>query len=84
MKASNNIEEKLLGVKDKLEQLGIEEELVNEIEWCLGSYSYDKNPSGLIEKAEAALKVLSKVKKQNDKKVSKKLIADLERIVNSK
>ena len=84
MKAARNIEDKLLEVKDKLEQLGIEEGLVNEIEWCLGSYSYDKNPSGLIEKAGAALKVLSKVKKENEKKVSRKLITDLERIVNSK
>ncbi len=79
-----NIESKLLEAKDKLTQLGIEEELVSEIEWCLGSYAFDKNPDGLFEKTEASLKALINFKKKNDKKVSKKLIDELTRVLKTK
>ncbi len=81
---SNNIEKKLVEAKDKLNQLQIEDELVSEIEWCLGSYAFDRNPAGLYEKAEAALKALTKYKKKNDKKVSKKLIDDLSKAIKAK
>lgn len=78
------IEDKLIEAKDKLTQLGIEDELVSEIEWCLGSYAHDQNPNGLFEKAEASLKALTKFKKQNGNKISKKLIDDLSRVIKSK
>ncbi|XOV94175.1 MAG: hypothetical protein ACFHWX_05600 [Bacteroidota bacterium] len=84
MASQLNIEKKLVEAKDKLSQLQIEEELVSEIEWCLGSYAFDKNPAGLYEKAESALKALTKFKKKNDKKVSKKLIDDLTKAIKAK
>ena len=49
--------------KDKLVSLGIEAQLVSEIDWCLGSYSYDNNPTGLIQKGGDALNVLKNYKK---------------------
>lgn len=81
--SQQTIEKKLIEAKDKLSQLNIEEELVNEIEWCLGSYAHDQNPSGLYEKAESALKALTKFKKKNDKKVSKKLLDDLTKAIKN-
>ncbi len=68
-------------VKEKLTSLGIEEQLVSEIEWCLGSYAADNNPVGLFEKAEVALASLQEVKKTNPRKVSKKLIDDLSKLL---
>ncbi len=70
-------------VKDKLSSLGIESQLVAEIEWCLGSYAADNNPEGLFEKAEVALNSLNEFKKSNPRKVSKKLIDDLTKAVKS-
>lgn len=84
MAAPINIEKKLMEAKDKLIALDIEEDLVSEIEWCLGSYAFDNNSDGLYVKANEALKALTKFKKKNDKKVSKKLIDDLTKAVKSK
>lgn len=67
--------------KDKLNSLGIEEQLVSEIEWCLGSYAHDQNPDGLYMKTKEALEVLKEFKKSNSRKVSKKLIDDLTKAV---
>lgn len=74
----------LTEAKDKLSLLGIEEALVSEIEWCLGSYAHDGNPDGLFKKAVEAQKALEKFKKSNPRKVSKKLIDDLTKAVKSK
>jgi hypothetical protein len=70
--------------KDKLLSLGIEEQLVSELEWCLGSYAHDSNPDGLYLKGEEALKALEKYKKSNPRKVSKKLIDDLTKAIKAK
>ena len=78
------IEKVSLDVKEKLESLGIEEQLVSEIEWCLGSFASDKNPAGLYEKAGQALTALKTFKESNPRKVSKKLIDDVERALKAK
>jgi len=75
--AAEKIEKVLTEAKDKFSQLGIEEQLVSEIEWCLGSFAHDQNPAGLYEKAGQAVEALEKFKKTNPRKVSKKLIDDL-------
>ncbi len=71
------IEKACVDAKDKLVQLNIEEQLVSELEWCLGSYANDKNPEGLIAKGKEALEALKEFKKSNSRKVAKKLIDDL-------
>ncbi|MCB0497016.1 MAG: hypothetical protein KDC79_12830 [Cyclobacteriaceae bacterium] len=68
--------------KNKLAVLGIEPQLISEIDWCLGSYSHDQNPDGLYQKGADALNVLKNYKKENPRKVSKKLLEDLEKAVN--
>ena len=53
-------------------------ELQAKLEWCIGSYDYDLNPSGLAEFGSQALKELKKIKDKDPKKVTKKLIDGLE------
>jgi hypothetical protein len=53
-------------------------ELQAKLEWCIGSYDFDKNPSGLAEFGGQALKELKKVKDKDPKKVTKKLLDGLE------
>ncbi len=63
----------------KLKDLGIENQLQADLEWCIGSYKADKNPIGLYEMARRALVVFKDNK--NTKGVTAKLISDLEKVV---
>jgi hypothetical protein len=63
----------------KLQSLGIEQQLQSELEWCLGSYRNDRNPSGLLLVAGRALNVLNAEKAKKTKGVTTKLIGDLEK-----
>ena len=54
-------------------------ELVSKLEYCVGSYDFDKNPSGLFEYGTIALKELKAFKKSNPRKVNKKIIDNLEK-----
>lgn len=65
---------------EKLKKLDLDSGLVADLEWCLGSYKYDKQPSGLIEKCGEALYLLKEAKSKNSRLVSQKLIDDLEKI----
>ncbi len=65
---------------EKLSKLKADEALVAELEWCLGSYKFDQNPIGLIEKSQLALEVLKTKKEENSRAVSQKLLQDLEKI----
>jgi hypothetical protein len=62
-----------------LEKLNISntEDLKSKLTWCLGSFDYDKNPSGLYEMGIVALETLKDFKKQNPRKVNKKIIEGL-------
>ena len=57
-------------------------ELSSKLEWCIGSYEYDKNPSGLIETGAMALNALKEFKTKNPRKVSKKVIENLEKVIS--
>ena len=63
----------------KLQELGLDQQLQADFEWCLGSYKYDKNPSGLFEMSARALKVFKEEKAKKTKGVTAKLISDLEK-----
>jgi hypothetical protein len=58
-------------------------ELQSKLEYCIGSYDYDKNPVGLYEYGKVALNELTAFKAQNPRKVNKKIIADLEKNLTS-
>jgi len=58
-------------------------ELQSKLEFCIGSYDYDKNPVGLIEYGKKALEELNAFKASNPRKVNKKIIAELEKSLNN-
>lgn len=54
------------------------DDLQSNLEYCIGSYNYDNNPSGLYEHGKTALDKLKAIKKQYPRKVNKKVIENLE------
>lgn len=58
-------------------------DLQSKLEWCIGSYSYDKNPSGLHEYGVKSLDVLKKAKTSEPRKVNKKVIDTLEKALSN-
>ncbi len=67
----------------KLKDLGLDAQLQADIEWCLGSYKADKNPTGLYEMAGRALQVFNAEKEKKTKGVTAKMISDLEKALKS-
>ncbi len=70
---------------EALEKLNIPEtkELQAKLAWCIGSYDYDKNPSGLSEFGEMAMKALNRLKDKHPRKVSKKVIDGLDAAIRN-
>jgi hypothetical protein len=56
-------------------------DLSSKLEWCIGSYEYDKNPEGLIEYGTLALNALKEYKSKNPRKVNKRIIENLEKVI---
>jgi hypothetical protein len=65
----------------RLSALGIEQGLRNDIEWCLGSYRHDHNPTGLYEMAGKALSILKLEKKKSAKSVPATLLTAIEKVL---
>jgi hypothetical protein len=63
----------------KLKDLGIDNQLQADLEWCIGSYKADKNPIGLYEMVRRSVTVFKDNK--TAKGVTAKLISDLEKVV---
>ena len=76
---SNSIVTTSENILKKLKDLGIDNQLQADLEWCLGSYKADNNPVGLYEMAKRALVVFKDNK--STKGVTAKLISDLEKVV---
>ncbi len=56
-------------------------DLSSRLEWCIGSYEYDKNPDGLIEYGALALNALKEFKSKNPRKVNKRIIENLTKVI---
>jgi hypothetical protein len=56
-------------------------DLQSKLEWCIGSYTYDKNPSGLHQYGLESLTLLKKIKTKEPRKVNKKVIDNLEKAI---
>ena len=82
--AVDPIEKASLQALMTLQSLGIEQQLQQDIEWCLGSYRHDKNPAGLLEMSERALAALQEAKARKAKGVTAKVIGDLVKALQSK
>ena len=63
---------------DKLED-GKYTEIKEKLEWCLGSYNYDKNPAGLADYGKQAVEKLKEARQEKPRQISQKLIDDLEK-----
>lgn len=68
----------------KLQALNIEHGLQADIQWCIGSYRYDKNPIGLYQMLERALPVLKQHRAKNSRSVAVKLINDIEKALKER
>lgn len=64
-------------VLNTLIKLDVEQQLQGEIKWCIGSYQYDRNPKGLYETGEKALKFFNEAKANKVKGIPAKLVTDL-------
>jgi hypothetical protein len=53
-------------------------DLINKLDFCIGSYNFDKNPAGLVEYGYKALGMLKEIKKNHPKKVTKTVLSALE------
>jgi hypothetical protein len=54
------------------------DDIISKLEFCIGSYNFDQNPSGLVEFGYKALDMLKEIKKTHPRKVSKDLLSALE------
>jgi hypothetical protein len=68
----------------KLQALGIEQDLQNDLEWCIGSYRADQNPVGLYAMTERALSVFKEEQAKKTKGVTAKFITDLEKAIQNR
>jgi hypothetical protein len=66
-------------VLNKLASLDVEHQLQAEIKWCMGSYEFDRNPTGLYETGAKALKFFTEAKAKKVKGIPAKLVTDLEK-----
>jgi len=53
-------------------------DIVSKLQFCIGSYNFDKNPSGLVEYGHKSLAMLKEIKKKHPRKVAVKVIDILE------
>ena len=53
-------------------------DIISKLEFCIGSYNFDKNPSGLVEYGYKAHEMLKEIKKKYPRKVSKEVLTALE------
>ncbi len=79
VKSNQKIEMACEDALGKFKKISIEKyaDIQSKLEYVLGSYRFDKNPVGLFEIGESALKELKNCKKGKPRLVSKKLIDSL-------
>jgi hypothetical protein len=58
------------------------DDIASKLTYCIGSYNYDRNPTGLVEYGFRALEMLKEVRRKFPKKVSASVINSLEDSLN--
>jgi len=74
-----NIEKVAEDILAKLKSLNIEQQTQADLEWCLGSYRFDKNASGLLEVMRKSLHVLKQEQAKKTKGVTAALVNKIEK-----
>lgn len=59
-------------------------EIQSKLEFCIGSYDFDHNPTGLVEFGKTALDKLNEFKRLNPRKVNKTVIDNLSRSLSGR
>lgn len=78
---SVDIEKISQSILAKLQALNLDTRLQADLEWCLGSYRSDKNPVGLYQMLERALKLFESEQQKKTKGITLKLINDLKKVL---
>ena len=79
---SANIEKVSEDILLKLKDLNIDQQLQADLEWCLGSYRYDQNPTGLITAIGKAHEVLKAAHAKKTKGITATFIGNIEKVLN--
>jgi hypothetical protein len=74
-----NIEKVSEDILAKLKSLNIENQLQADLEWCLGSYRFDQNATGLLEVIRKAHEVLSQEYAKKTKGITSTLLSSIEK-----
>lgn len=80
--SSANIEKVTEDILAKLKSLGIEPAIQADLEWCIGSYRYDRNATGLVDAIGKALVVLKEAHAKKTKGVTATLLSNMESVLN--
>jgi hypothetical protein len=54
------------------------DDIISKLEFCIGSYNFDKNPAGLVEFGFKAMEILKEIRKKKPKKISVEVVDSLE------
>lgn len=81
-KTTTDIEKVSEEILTKLKSLDLEQQLQADLEWCLGSYRYDQNATGLIETIGKAHEVLKQAHAKKTKGITSTLLSTIEKVVN--
>ncbi len=81
-KSTVSIEKVTEEVLAKLKSLDLDQQLQADIEWCLGSYRYDQNATGLIEVIFKAHNVLKVAHANKTKGITSTLLSNIEKVLN--
>ena len=81
-KTTANIEKVSEEILTKLKSLDLDQQLQADLEWCLGSYRYDQNATGLIEAMSKAHEVLKQAHTKKTKGITSTLLSTIEKVLN--
>ena len=81
-KTTANIEKVSEEILTKLKSLDLDQQLQADLEWCLGSYRYDQNATGLIEAIGKAHEVLKQAHTKKTKGITSTLLSTIEKVLN--
>ncbi len=81
-KTTTNIEKVSEEILTKLKSLDLDQQLQADLEWCLGSYRYDQNATGLIEAIGKAHEVLKQAHVKKTKGITSTLLSTIEKVLN--
>ena len=68
-------------ILSKLKSLNIEQQLQADIEWCLGSYRFDQNPTGLLKAVAKSLAIFKQELTKKTKGVTATLVKNIEKVL---